>query len=311
MSKPKILLVHKSIKYRINMELFTKEVDIVDTAKEADLFLCCNDAPKELRKNKCIIACSEPPLSYSRIYLYSNANNFHSTFLSNPDKSSRIQFPLSPSNTPQVFPYSPGLIRSLERKDTTITERKIYYAGATNKYRKDARIFSSINLYPAREQLVKFFEREYSDKSCILGKGWKKETKLNKINPRPAKQEEIIKFNCDFVLALENSMQPNYISEKIHDGLTSDRVTLYLGDPGITKRIPKNCFIDLMPYFDKKTARFTKSGMDAILNRIKTITQKEYDDILINSRRFRKSIEGKHEEEMVKLTEAIVKRIKG
>ena len=47
-----------------------------------------------------------------------------------------------------------------------------------------------------------------------------------------------------FVLAYENAIQSDYVTEKIYDVLQSGSVPVYLGAPNIDHYVPKNCFID-------------------------------------------------------------------
>ena len=81
---------------------------------------------------------------------------------------------------------------------------------------------------------------------------------------------------------------------------------LYLGASNIEEYVPTNCFIDLRDYFNKETREFNIQGM---LNKIKTITQEEYDKIIHNSRCFR---EIKQHGNLQKnaLTDFIIRRIK-
>ena len=78
-------------------------------------------------------------------------------------------------------------------------------------------------------------------------------------------------------MALENTLLPNYLYEKIWDGFISDKVTLYLGDPKIEEHIPLDCFIDLRPYFNRETKEIDVLG---IVKRLKEMSQEEYDSIL-------------------------------
>lgn len=47
-----------------------------------------------------------------------------------------------------------------------------------------------------------------------------------------------------FVLAYENTIHNDYVSEKIYDVLQSGSVPVYYGAPNITDYVPKECFID-------------------------------------------------------------------
>ena len=109
-------------------------------------------------------------------------------------------------------------------------------------------------------------------------------------------------------MALENTIFPNYLYEKIWDGFISDRVTMYLGDPRIESHIPLNCFIDLRKYFNVDTGEF---NLDAPLgNYLKEMSQEEYNEIISNAREFRKTAEGKYIHYRDELTKFIIERIK-
>ena len=142
--------------------------------------------------------------------------------------------------------------------------------------------------------------------SKFIGIGWfGQTTKLNGWGVD--KRNQINETNCDFVLALENTCYPNYISEKILDGFMLDRVTLYLGDPNIEKHIPLECFIDLRPYYNFKTKVFNFDGLGKKLNEM---TQLEYDEIILNATKFRATIAGKHQHYDELLTHKILDFIK-
>ena len=105
--------------------------------------------------------------------------------------------------------------------------------------------------YGLRNEICNYLKENYPE-TTIVGKGWDKETKTPEVDWHQQKMKDINDCNADFVLCLENSMMKNYITEKIHDGFSSDRVVLYLGNPDIEDYVPSNCFINLNDYFNKE-----------------------------------------------------------
>lgn len=47
-----------------------------------------------------------------------------------------------------------------------------------------------------------------------------------------------------FALAYENTIHPDYVTEKIYDVMKAGTVPIYLGAPNITEYVPKKCFIN-------------------------------------------------------------------
>jgi ubiquinone/menaquinone biosynthesis C-methylase UbiE len=178
----------------------------------------------------------------------------------------------------------------LERKDTTMTNRGIYYCGE-----RCIGMYSSIpdkygiNMKDDRDILAQWLMNNYKY-SYIYGPGWNKQTKYNndKTQFRLKKRNDIEECNADFNLVIENFLMPGLVSERIHDGFNADRVMLYLGDPNIYNWVPKNCFVDLRPYFDTKTHKWDYKG---IIELITNMTQEEYNLILNNARAFRKTMD--------------------
>jgi hypothetical protein len=126
---------------------------------------------------------------------------------------------------------------------------------------------------------------------------------------RNLKLQDMDDCGAEFILVLENCIQENLITDHFWDGLASDRVMLYLGEPDIefhlnnVDQVHKECFIDLRPYFDKKTKRL---NLKLIMEKINSMTQEEYDKIIHNAREFRKHAIGKWEEARDKLTSGLI-----
>lgn len=277
----------------VNKNVLREYFEIVKDISQADYYICWSSVPmsliKDIEKRKKVIFIGyEPPLGGNVIDSYDNMDLFHSNFLYNPDKSKHNQFNIS--ENPLYFPVNPYLEWDIIRKDTTIKNRGIYYCGE-----KCIGMYSNvpdkygINMKDDRDKLALWLIDNYKE-SHIFGPGWKKQTKYNddKTQFRLKKRQDIESCDADFNLVIENFLMPGLISERLHDGFNADRVMLYLGNPEIHKWIPKNCFIDLRPYFNTKTHIWDYNGL---INRIKTITQEEYDNILYNARQFRKTMD--------------------
>jgi hypothetical protein len=299
------------IPYRtcLNNGLIEKEFEIVNNMKDADVVLAQSTLPYDFDGNfkKVIYLANEPPRSSHRFYCYSHFDDFKLVVAHNADTSKPNQINFTDNDEAQYYPYNPvpGNIPQITREDTTIKTRGVFFAGMIGPYENQKNLYGGINLTKLRRKIGNYLMKELPP-SKFIGIGWNGQT--TKVQGwRGDKFEELDKSKCDFVLALENTALDNYISEKIWDGLNSDRVTLYLGDKRIEHHIPTNCFIDLRMYFHTDTGEF---DFDALKKRLLTITQKEYDRILFNARAFRKTAEGKHREHMDKLTNKLIQYIK-
>lgn len=51
-----------------------------------------------------------------------------------------------------------------------------------------------------------------------------------------------------FCLAFENSIGPDYVTEKVFDALSAGSIPVYLGAPNIAEFVPKGCYIDVSAY---------------------------------------------------------------
>lgn len=289
--------------------MIRKAFEVVSRAGEAEYFICQDTINVDVDTAKIILIIVEPPLTGYRINLYNNLDLFHTvlTYVPNPDKEN--QFPIT--EDADVFPCNPAVDYDNRRKDTTITNRKIYYAGQKNDFFAGIKdMHNSINLYHTRHQIVGELLKKYEDKFVLFGAGWPTMAPgYNKVSDwRRDKIKQIDEFQCDFVLCLDNIMMKNHIYEKIHDGFSSDRVALYLGEPNIDEHIPKECYVDLRPFFNVETHEV---DVDKMLEIVKNMTQEEYDKILEAVHKYRDKIETGHTEECTKKTQLIIDRIRG
>lgn len=291
----------------LNEEMLAEEFEIVKDPYLADFIIAQSTVMYPDLINKTIYIATEPPLAEHRLWCYSNFDNFHTVITHHPFLDKQNQFPFTESDEPQYYPTKadPSVIPKYTREDTTIGNRGVFYAGMIGPYEDVPNSFGGINLTKIRRILGDEFAKNPASKIIGIGRNGQA-TKVN--NWRVNKSDEIKESGCDFVLALENTMLPNYLYEKIWDGFASDKVTLYLGDPRVEEHIPTDCFVDLRPYFDKETGEI---DVDSVNNHIQNMTQESYDDILNNARAFRETTNGRHQELQDKLTKLIIERING
>jgi len=125
---------------------------------------------------------------------------------------------------------------------------------------------------------------------------------------------EAIRNECDFVLCLENSRCFNYMSERFTTGSTVTALSSIWGCPNAHKFVPDNCFVNLsQPPYYKVVANpqpYT-FNFEAVKDRILTMTQVEYDEILGHAREFRDTVltESNYEAEARKLTLHLLNRL--
>jgi hypothetical protein len=143
--------------------------------------------------------------------------------------------------------------------------------------------------------------------SVMVGCGWNDGKEERPKNWRKDKLDMIPSTDTDFVLSLENTIMLNYITEKIWDGFYSDRVTLYLGAPNINNFVSEKCFVDLRPFYDIEKDTFDTVGL---VNKIKCITQDEYDSMLHHARQIRTFYCNKREFHQNAMTVSIINYLK-
>jgi hypothetical protein len=306
--KIKIFIPHRNC---LELPLLQKEFEIVNSTKEADVVIAQSTLSDDFDGNfsKVIYIAVEPPLADHRLFCYSNFDKFPLVVRHNPNPEKRNQIPFTDTDEAQYFPClgNPESIPIYIREDTTIKNRGVFYAGMVGPYEMQPDAFGGINLTGLRRKLGEFLIKEIPN-SKVMGIGWSNQTKVESgTNWRLDKSNQIKESDCDFVLALENTLLPNYLYEKIWDGFASDRVTLYLGDPRVEHHIPTNCFVDLRKYFNPETKEFDFQGLK---DRLMNMTQEEYDKILFNARIFRESADDKHQILKDRLTIKLINIIK-
>ena len=294
----------------LNRDMISSEFEIVIDPREADFLICWTRIPKgfEDKLEKVIYIGYEPPLTGPVFWAYSNFDKMHSVFAYNPDESKPNQFKMTENSI--YYPVGPFFENDVERVDRKLDTRGIYYSGASCKgmYTNVPNKWG-VNFKDGRDSVAQYFLDNYPN-STIIGSGWPKVTKYKNdiVSWRITKMKDILESNADFHLCIENYLMPYLTSERFHDGIGSDRVMLYLGDSKMKDWIPKDCYIDLEPYFD-----FENNELDcpAIVKLIESITQEEYDKIIDNARKFRDSMDRKgFNKGKDRITKLIIDRIK-
>ncbi len=306
MSKIKLYIPYRT---NLNEEMLIKEFELVNNSKEADIIIAQSTLPQDFDGdfNKIIYIAVEPPLADHRLYCYSKFDNFKLVITHNADIKKNNQWFFTDSDEPQYYPTNPNpsVIPIYTYNDLKNKPAGIFYAGMIGPYEMQPDMFGGINITKIRRQLGDFIIKNFHS-SKVIGIG--RNGQIDKVKDwRLDKSNKIRDSNCDFVLALENTILPNYLYEKIWDGFASDKVTLYLGDSRIEHHIPTNCFIDLRKWFNIKTKEFDFNGFKEYLN---NISIEEYNFIRNNARKFRETAKGRYKELQDKLTIKLINFIK-
>lgn len=296
-------------RHNLNQRLLEESFEIVNSMDECDYAIVQSTLPEDFNGefNKIIYIAVEPPLADHRLYCYSHFDDFLLVVRHNADTSKSNQWFFTDSNEPQYYPVNPdpSIIPNYVSEDINKKPKGIFYAGMIGPYEMQPDAFGGINLTKLRRQLGDFIIKNFPG-SKVIGIGRNGQSEKVK-DWRLDKSNQIRDSGCDFVLALENTMLPNYLYEKIWDGFASDKVTLYLGDSNIEQHIPLDCFVDLRQWFNKETREFDFSGFKKYLD---NMTPDEYNKIRHNARKFRETAKGRHQELQDKLTRKIIKFIK-
>lgn len=288
----------------LNEEMIKKhpEIELTDNPFEADFLISQSSILYSNFLSKTIYIGCEAPRTDHRIWCYKHFDNMYAVFCHNPDQNKLNQFPMTPDDSAQFYPTRPDPYDAITREDTKIHTRGVFYAGMINMFENQPDECGGINLTPLRTLLGNYFLKEFPG-SIAKGIGWFGQTTKPDDWRMNTKKNAILNSDCDFVLAMENTMYPNYLYEKIWDAFNTDRVALYLGDTRIEFHIPTNCFVDLRPYFNTATKEFDLEGLG---KRLREMTQEEYDEILNNARKFRETGKGKYRHYMDLLTQRII-----
>jgi len=295
----------------LDPDLLEEAFEITADPEEADLAIFINTGRRKFDLGRAVLVQAESPVTAHRRWTYENFQRFALVVCHGPGGENQIPFGTDPS----VFPWNPYLELDQRRTDTRLTDRKVFYAAQkAERHERIPDAFGTSVLYGFRAGVVERMQARYPDQFLLYGRGWEncvagrcaRTLYEDGGNWRKAKLQDINDSGADFVLAFENCIQENLITEKIHDGFISDRVVLYLGEPHIEKWVPEDCFVDLRPYYDREGKRL---DVDAVMRVVNTMTQEAYDSMLRKVRQWRKTLAGRHEEAMTDLTRRLILRI--
>jgi alpha(1,3/1,4) fucosyltransferase len=130
-------------------------------------------------------------------------------------------------------------------------------------------------LYSERVRAIRWFEKHHSDEFDLYGQRWDRfffKRKLSIINPilnlvyrkcprLPRRRNFPSARGCvttkrevmrqyKFSICYENASYPGWLTEKMLDAMFAGSVPIYLGDPEVTKFVPKEAFIDKREFPD-------------------------------------------------------------
>lgn len=307
----------------INEKKMQAHFGVFDESKPVDFWIFCQTVPTNADPARTILVLTEPPITDHRIWLYQNLDKFHTVIGYNHNGKNLFKF----SDNPAIFPYSTMTMHDIRRENTTIKTRKIYYAGMKSMNHASAPNSEGfINLYPLRHEICR--QIIDMDAGYCFGNGWPNVSKgiVPNVNGsfRLQKIADMERLQCDFILCLENGIMRNYLCEKFHDGMMTDRVMLYLGLPNVTDYVPTNCFVDLRQFVTMKTSDFGDItgqpcrqqpelifDIQGMFDLVKNMAQAEYDSIIRNARAYRESIKGLWEAKCKWMFQFIIDRIEG
>ena len=290
MSKIKVHIPYSS---KVNYDMLKEEFELVDNFNDAEFYICWSTVPKEVedKLNKVILLQYEPPIVHHRIWCYSNFSKFHTVFSYAPKEDNEMKI----SRNPLSYPVNPAFDYDIRRENTKLTHRGIFYAGGQGRgYRKVPDIFECTNLKVVRDEICNYLLENYKY-TTIKGVGWDG-LKVKPFWWRREKNEEIEESGADFHLCMENCIMKDHVSEKFHDGFSSDY-------------IPDDIYINLNKYFNGKTQEFDTKK---IIEIISDMTQEEYDGYIQRARVWRDKLPRKdYVKQQDLVTQIIINRIKG
>ena len=266
-----------------------------------------NYSPFPLPANQIIVCYDEPPFEYHVPHY--DAHDSYLMWLSLPRVGNHELFTLDPV----VFPYPPHTEYDRVRENTKMRARGVFYRGNKRHRIAGGEKYGRIDLNPTRMPLI-YGLIDAGIPMDLGGSHWGTvDTYCNNGDgfggDWPAsKRKEWSTTMADFHLCCENSQVDNYVTEKIHHGFQSDLVVLYLGNRQIEEYVPKEAFINLNRYYDEVSGLV---NVEAVVERLRTITQDEYDSILRAARVWRRSgLEERHEAARLRLTQLVLNRFR-
>jgi alpha(1,3/1,4) fucosyltransferase len=147
-------------------------------------------------------------------------------------------------------------------------------------------------LYSERVRAIRWFEKHHPEEFDLYGQRWDRfffEKSLSRLNPlleriygqfpwlprrrnfpsargTVARKRDVLR-QYKFSICYENASYPGWLTEKPLDAMFAGSVPIYLGDPEVTKLVPKAAFIDKRDFPD----------YDALYRYLKGMTPKEYE----------------------------------
>jgi len=305
-----LIKLHVSERTNLLERLFNEKngITVVNNPAEAEYIISQSNVKYPEYISKTIYIASEPPRTEHRKWCYENYDNFLLVVAHDADPNNPKHIRFQKDDEAQFYPVRADPYPFVTRSDTTLGSRGVFFAGMIDKnYNRRQKNLprGATSITHLRKLMGEYFLKNHPG-SIMVGIGWNNQLHKN-TKWRSEKLDIVADKNIDFVLALENTIHTNYLTEKIWDGFASDKVTMYLGDPRIEHHIPLNCFLDLRPYYNRDTGDI---NIDVLSNRLKTMTQNEYDSIINNARSFRTKSKGKYLSYCIELTNRLIDYMK-
>ncbi len=247
--------------------LESKKIAYVEDPKEVDFFVATNaQCPLNYILPRTILMVTEPYSRYKAMY----SKQFRWPFggfigIHKDTVNSENEFYLVPQNYSEM----------VNPKD----KQEHFLALIHQRYKREHRnLAGDIE----RERAVNFFDQALGESFHTYGRVWHKTLPWNNSGwkgtlPGSIMGNEKISTlsNYKFVLCFENSRENGYISEKIFSAFLSGSVPIYFGAPDISSYIPKDCYIE-----------FDGTDYNALLTRMQSIDNHEYQEMRMRARQF-------------------------
>jgi len=230
----------------LDVDMLRGKVQLVGKPSAADVCIYATRGPGPKFQGRTIMTYCEPPLGEGYLEPHQHPDRFRHVYTYRPHHPN--QSPIT--ELAIAYPYSPRVELDRPPRTELSPRRRVFYAGTRESGWMDQEdCCYRRNLYRARTALVDDLRRLGTD-VVAHGPGWGSVDNRRHGDFQAMKVKEIDECDADFVLCMENSSLEHYISEKIHSGWHSGRVTLYLGSPTAAQLVPKECYVDLLPYYD-------------------------------------------------------------
>lgn len=174
------------------------------------------------------------------------------------------------------------VLAAIDTRDPYVTLRRIT-ASTLSAIRATTGAWRVPDLYRERIAALRHFAR--SKDFSLYGVGWDRRIPgvgrrdaraILRSSRGPVKDKADVLRRHRFVLAIENTSFPGYISEKLLDCLFAGSIPVYLGAPDISQYIPREVFVDLRQF----------SSYGAVEKYLRSMTRQESDERLLAAREF-------------------------